>query len=92
MFRALSPAAMDGDDVAIKLRSRISMAGRAGVCSHHQNQMADEMLKFFFGHLDHTSDCPYYFAASQTWRQLVDIGLADAFLYANNKKNHEGRS
>ncbi len=88
MFQALSPAAVDGDDVAIKLRSRISMASRAGMCSHHQNEMADEMLSFFFVHLDHTEECPFHATSVRTWQQLVNIGLVDANIHINNPMNH----
>jgi len=88
MFRALSPAASDGDQVAIKMRAKISMTARAGFCPLHQEQVADAMLVGLFEHLDHSPNCPYRSTAIRMWEQLVDIGLAGAFLHANDSRNH----
>jgi hypothetical protein len=93
MFRALSLAAAQGDDVAKKLRSRISMAGRAGMDS---DLVADAILETLARHIDHGDGCPYRHAATTTIEQLINIGLTDAETHANRneintRRNHKGR-
>jgi len=84
MLRALTPPAAAGDDVALKLRDRMSMALDAGM---DPDEVADAVLDQLFHHLDH-SDCEYHRTALLMWKGLVNWGITDAYLYINDPTNH----
>lgn len=92
MFRALLPAATAGEDVALKFRSRISIASRSGMCVEHQDEMVGEMLMFLAVHVDHSSECPYHATAVAVVKRLTEIGIDNAESFVNNPHNPEVRT
>lgn len=93
VFEALGPAAWAGDDVSLKLRARISMADKTGGGdAAFVESVADQILTDLFHHVDHGKQCPLSKAAQSMWRNLIQAGITGAGVYANDPKNHEGRT